>query len=87
MSQYIFRWGDWLFGYDGVEFRFPIKFWTFWPRTSNDNGLMFIRNSFIHKFFNVSWHSIRHFPQFHSLRYLMLQGVCESDLAKIESCL
>lgn len=80
-------WGDWLFGADGVEFKFPIDMWTWWPKTSNDNGLMFIRNSFIHKFFNVSWHSNRQFPQYHSLRHRMLQAICESDFEGMDLCL
>ena len=61
-AQYFFVIGDWLFGRDGMEFKFPVWFWMNWPKTSNDNGLMFLRNSFFHKFFNVSWHSARHFP-------------------------
>ena len=59
----------------------------FWPKTSNDNGLMFLRNHFLHKFFNVSWHSNRHFPQFHSLRHRMLQSICKGDIEGIEQCL
>ena len=87
MAQYFFAWGDMLFGKDGVEFRFPLDLWLKWPTTSNDNGLMFIRNNFFHKFFNVSWHSSRHFPQYHTLRYQMLKGVCEGKIEEIEQCL
>lgn len=64
--------GEKIFGRDGVEFKFPVWFWTYWPKSSNDNGLYFLRNVFIHKFYNVSWHSARHYPQFHSMRYRML---------------
>lgn len=76
-----------LFGKDGVEWRYPIDLWLWWPKISNDNGLMFLRNSFIHKFFNISWHSNRHFPQFHSLRYRMLEAVCTGDIEALDDCL
>jgi len=49
MESNIFNLGDKLFGKDGMEWRFSIKFWTsWWPKTSNDNGLMFLRNHFLH---------------------------------------
>jgi len=48
---------------------------------------MFIRNNFIHKFYNVSWHSTRDFPQIHSLRHRMLQAVCDNDFEGMEQCL
>jgi len=51
-----------LMGFDGIEFNFSANIWHWWPKTSNDNGLLFLRNSYFHKFFNVSWHSNRHYP-------------------------
>ena len=33
-----------------------------------------LRNSFFQKFSNVSWHSARHFPQFHNKKFLVLQN-------------
>lgn len=79
----IFRAGEWIFGRDGFEHRFPLSFWNFWPKGSNDNGLMFLKNTFFYTFMNVSWHSLRHFPQYHSLRYSMLQAVCEGKIDAI----
>lgn len=61
--------GNFIFGPNGMEFKMPIYFWNHWPKNSNENGLLFLRNAFFQKFNNVSWHSVRHFPQFHSLRF------------------
>ena len=84
----MFGFGPRVFGPDGIEFKMPIYIWHHWPlKTSHDNGLLFLRNSFFHKFFNTSWHSIRHYPQFTSTRYQVLQAVCENDLPKLERCL
>jgi hypothetical protein len=75
-------------GFDGIEFSMPIWVWhSSWPKTSNDNGLLFLRNSQIQKFNNVSWHSNRHFPQFHSQRYLVMQAICNDNLEQLERCL
>jgi hypothetical protein len=47
-------------GFDGMEFKMPVSVWhSSWPKTSNDNGLLFLRNTFFAKFYNVSWHSNR----------------------------
>ena len=47
-------------GFDGMEFKMPLNVWhSNWPKTSNDNGLLFLRNTFFQKFYNVSWHSNR----------------------------
>ena len=54
--------GDFIFGRDGIEFEMPIWCWNHWPKTSHENGLMFLRNSQLHKFSNVSWHSTRMYP-------------------------
>ena len=66
MTAIPFNIGKYVFGpdaKDGVEFIMPIYIWHNWPlKTSNDNGLLWLRNSFVHKFFNVSWHSNRHYP-------------------------
>ena len=66
MTQVPFNLGKYIFGpegKDGAEFIMPIYVWHHWPlKTSNDNGLLWLRNSFFHKFHNVSWHSIRNFP-------------------------
>ena len=65
MTAIPFNFGRYIFGdhCDGVEFTMPIYVWHHWPlKTSNGNGLLFLRNSFFHKFHNVSWHSTRHFP-------------------------
>ena len=61
--------GQSVFGVSGMEFQMPLWFWNHWPKNSNENGLLFLRNSFVHKFNNVSWHSTRNFPQFTTLRY------------------
>ena len=91
MAQLPFKLGRIVFGIDavdGVEFTMPVYLWHHWPfKTSYDNGLLWMRNSFFHKFYNVSWHSNRHFPQFTSLRYRTMQAVCESDIEKLEQCL
>lgn len=58
-----------------------------WPKTSNDNGLMFLRNHLFHMFYNVSWHSNRDFPQVHSVRYRVLNAVCTGNIEDLESCL
>lgn len=66
MTAIPFNIGKYIFGrdaIDGVEFIMPVYIWHNWPlKTSNDNGLLWLRNSFVHKFFNVSWHSNRHYP-------------------------
>ena len=91
MSLAPFSFGKWFFGpeaFSGVEFAMPIYVWHHWPlKTANDNGLLFLRNSFFHKFMSVSWHSNRHFPQFTSLRYRAMQAVCEGDVEKMEACI
>ena len=91
MASVPFNLGYYIFGtegYDGVEFAMPIYVWHHWPlKTSNDNGLLWLRNSFFHKFFNVSWHSTRHFPQFTSLRYRAMQAICSGDIEQLEECL
>jgi len=91
MTAIPFNIGKYVFGErarDGVEFAMPVYVWHHWPlKTSNENGLGWLRNSFVHKFHNVSWHSARHFPQFTSLRYRAMQAVCESDIEKLEACL
>mgnify|MGYP001626861444 CR=1 FL=1 len=91
MTAIPFNIGKYVFGTDakdGVEFVMPIYIWHHWPfKTSNDNGLLWLRNSFVHKFFNVSWHSNRHFPQFTSLKYQAMQAVCEGDVEKLEACI
>ena len=61
--------------------------WTYWPKNSLENGMMFLRNVMFHPFETVSWNSVRNFPQLHSLRYTMLQGIVEEDYDKIQSCL
>ena len=80
MAQFPFALGKFIFGenaYSGVEFAMPVYIWHHWPlKTSNENGLLWLRNSFFHKFYNVSWHSNRHFPQFTSLKYRAMQAVC-----------
>ena len=81
------HWADRLLGFDGVEFKFPLRFWHYWPKSSNDQGLMIFRNTLFHEFSNVSWHSTRQFPQYHTLRYRMLTAVCKSDFNEIERCL
>ena len=40
--------GPWVFGTDGVEFKMPIIFWHRWPKHSNDNGLLGIRQNIFH---------------------------------------
>ena len=48
---------------DGAEWVWPIGLWmSSWPKTSNNNGLMFLRNMWFNEFSNSSWHSDRHFP-------------------------
>jgi hypothetical protein len=85
MAVHMLAWPDKIFGKDGMEWRFPIDFWiSKWPKTSNDNGLMFLRNHFFHIFQNVSWHSARHYPQFHSLRYRVLNAVCSGNIEELE---
>ena len=70
---------------DGIEWMWPIQIWlSHWPKTSNNNGLMFLRNSIFQRFQNVSWHSDRHFPQQHSLRHSVLQAVSRGDVEKLE---
>jgi hypothetical protein len=54
--------GDRLFGFNGIEYRFSTWVWTYWPKSSNENGLLLLRNDFFYVFNNVSWHSSRHFP-------------------------
>lgn len=77
-----------LLGQDGAEFKFPIMFWYYdWPKTSQDNGLLFLRNSFFYRFHNTSWHSIRHFPQFHTLKHRVMKAVCERDTQELKRCL
>ena len=83
----LFNGGQKIFGYDGWEFKFPMVFWQYWPKASNDAGLYMIRQNFFYKFINVNWHSTRHFPQFTSLRYRALQAVCEGNIDKLEACL
>jgi hypothetical protein len=46
-----------------------------------------LRNSFFQKFSNVSWHSARHFPQFHNKKFLVLQAITQDDLVQLESLL
>jgi hypothetical protein len=74
---------------DGIEYMYPLRFWMgAWPfMNSNNNGLMFLRNNWFQRFVNASWHSDRHFPQFHSMRHSVLQAVCKGDLSRLESCL
>ena len=91
MSQIPFNLGRYIFGADakdGVEFVMPVYIWQHWPwKTSNDNGLAWLRNTFFHKFFNVSWHSNRHFPQFVSVRQRAMQAICSGDISQLEQCL
>ena len=62
MAQIPFILGTKIFGYDGIEFTFSADTWLWWPKTSNDNGLLFLRNSMFQCFFNTSWHSARFYP-------------------------
>lgn len=87
MAHLIYNFADKIFGQDGVEYRFPKFVWLHWPKTSNDHSLMFLRNSFIHRFNNVSWHSNRHFPQYHSIRHRVLHAVTTKNIAELEDCL
>lgn len=87
MTHLLFDFARVHLGFDGVEFKFPVSLWTWWPKTSYNNGLMFLRNSFFHDFNNVSWHSDRHFPQYHSLRYRVLKAVSKADINELEACL
>ena len=60
--QIPFNMGQRVMGFDGIEFKFPIFVWHYWPKTSHDNGLLFLRNQWFYRFNNVSWHSTRQFP-------------------------
>ena len=92
MTTVPFNFGKWFFGPEansGIEFAMPIYIWQYWRlKTSNDNGLLLLRNSFFHKFNNVSWHSNRHFPQIGlSLRYRAMQAICQGDVSQVEACI
>ena len=82
-----FNIGQKMFGFDGMEFKMPIIFWHKWPKYSNDNGLLGIRQNIFTPYCDVSWHSNRHFPRFNSLRYRALQAICDGDITKLEGCL
>lgn len=71
---------------DGLEFALPIQFWmpNAWPKNFSQNSLMFIHNHVFQPYRNVSWHSERHFPQFHSMRHQAMQAVCKGDIEKME---
>ncbi|CDW80907.1 myotrophin [Stylonychia lemnae] len=87
MSNYIFSLGDTLFTPNGVQYRFGMWFWTYWPRNSGDDALYFLRNVLFHNFQNVSWHSMRQVPVTHSTRYAMLKAIVNDDIEMINQCL
>ena len=62
VSTYIMNFGQNLFGFWGMEYSMPLEVWHNWPKNSNGNSLLFLRNAFFQKFNNVSWHSNRMFP-------------------------
>jgi hypothetical protein len=86
MAHLIWNFGQKVFGMDGMEFRFPLSFWLIWPKSSNDNGLLILRNC-IHLFTGISWHSNRHFPQYHSIRHRVLKAVTNNNIDELEACL
>jgi hypothetical protein len=52
-----------IIGKNGFEYKFPINFWMgAWPLHSQDQSLMFLRNTIFARYTAVSWHSKRCFP-------------------------
>eukprot|EP00347_Sterkiella_histriomuscorum_P013035 403366263 len=79
--------GNQIFSQDGLQFRFGLWFWTYWPKASHDSGLFFLRNIIVHPFHNVAWHTTRHFPTQPSLRFKMLRALTKSNYDLIQECL
>lgn len=87
LNHLVLNTGQQLFGYSGVEFKFPVWFWNHWPKITNENGLLFLRNSQLHSHSNVSWHSTRDYPRFLSLRMRVLNAICDNDIQALGKCL
>lgn len=45
LNHLVFNTGQSIFGYSGMEFKMPVWFWNNWPKITNENGLLFLRNT------------------------------------------